>query len=399
MEKRRKIKDTILNILTYLSSSFSILVLLAIVIFVFSKGWKNLSFRMLTSDYYETPYFVSVESSNTYRLNKEDENKVYYSKNFGIGLKDTYDLEKNPVVEIVYIDNLSPLKNAKNNDGELESIKKGQIIRRVQVQVEDNVEIATTKNGASSIRDTLDKGYVLNELYCVSVGGGIRGSLVSTIYLILLTLIIVMPIGIIAAIYLALYAKNNRITKTLRSLIDMISGIPSIIFGLIAIIIIIPFTSSITKNSGGSIISGAITLAIMLLPTVIRTTEEAISNIPKGYKNASLALGASEAQTTFKVILPNALSGILTSVILCIGRIIGESAALIFAIGTSIQDKIEVGKASTTLSVHIWTVMSGENPNYGQACAISIIILIVVLILNLLVKLISKKLNRFGVGK
>lgn len=399
MEKRRKLKDIILNALTYLSSSFSIIVLIAIVIFVFSKGWKNLSFKMLTSDYYETPYFVSVESSDTYSFIKEDGNGIYYSKNFGIGLKDSYDLEKNPVVEIVYIDNLSPLKNAKNHDGGLESIKKGQIIRRVQLQVGDKVEIATTKLGALAIRDTLDKGYVLNEFYYVSEGGGIRGSLISTIYLILLTLIIVMPIGIIAAIYLALYAKNNRITKTLRSLIDMISGIPSIIFGLIAIIIIIPFTSSITKNSGGSIISGAITLAIMLLPTVIRTTEEAINNIPKSYKNASLALGASEAQTTFKVILPNALPGILTSVILCIGRIIGESAALIFAIGTAIQDKIEVGKASTTLSVHIWSVMSGENPNYGQACAISIIILMVVLILNLLVKLISKRLNRFGVGK
>lgn len=135
----------------------------------------------------------------------------------------------------------------------------------------------------------------------------------------------------------------------------------------------------------------------MLLPTVIRTTEEAINNIPKSYQSASLALGASETQTTFKVILPNALPGILTSILLCIGRIIGESAALIFAIGTAIQDQIDISKGSTTLAVHIWSVMSGENPNYGQACAISLIILMIVLILNILVKLVSKKLNKFEV--
>lgn len=399
MEKRRKIKDVILNILTYLSSSFSILVLLAIIIFVFSKGINNMSFKMFTSDYYETPYFVSVTSSSSYSFSKEDGNGIYYSKNFGIGLKDSYDLEKNPVIEIVYIDNLSPVKNAKNSDGVSKTIKEGQIIRRVQVVSGEDLLISTTRDGAKKLRDTLDEGYVINELYYLTVGGGIRGSLVSTIYLILLTLVIVIPIGTIAAIYLALYAKQNRITRILRSLIDMISGIPSIIFGLIAIIIFIPITSSITKTPGGSIISGALTLSVMLLPTVIRTTEEAINNIPKVYKSASLALGASETQTTFKIILPNAIPGILTSIILCIGRIIGESAALIFAIGTSIQDDIEITKASTTLSVHIWTVMSGENPNYGQACAISIIILGMVLILNLLVKLISKKLNRFEVKR
>ena len=399
MEKRRKLKDAILNILTYLSSSFSILVLLAIVIFVFSKGWNNMSFKMFTSDYYENPSFATVISSDTYRFEKEDGNGIYYSKNFGIGLKDSYDLEKNPVIEIVYIDNLSPIKNAKDNDGAAQIVKEGQIIRRVQVEYENTVLISTTKDGALKMRDTLDKGYVLNEFYYLTLGGGIRGSLVSTIYLILLTLLIVIPIGIIGAIYLALYAKQNKIIRILRSLIDMISGIPSIIFGLIAIIIFIPFVSSITKNSGGSIISGALTLSVMLLPTVIRTTEEAINNISKTYKSASLALGASETQTTFKVILPNAIPGILTSVILCIGRIIGESAALIFAIGTSIQDKVDVTKGSTTLAVHIWTVMSGENPNYGQACAISIIILGIVLVLNLIVKLISKKLNRFEVQK
>ncbi len=391
----RKRKDLILNIITYLCSSFSIIVLFGLIIFLFSRGIGNLSFNMLTKDYYETPYFAYVEESSSFDL--FDKDGIYYSKNFGIGLKDSYDLEKNAVVEIAYIDNLSPLKNAISHSGGRLEVKVGQIIKRIQVKNGEEIKIETQRSGAEAMRDALDFGSEITELYYLDMGGGIRGSLLSTLYLIGLTLIIVMPIGIIAAIYLALYSKQNTFVKVLRSLIDMISGIPSIIFGLIAIIVFIPIVSGITKNNGGSIISGALTLSVMLLPTVIRTTEEAINNIPKSYKSASLALGASETQTTFKVILPNALPGILTSILLCIGRIIGESAALIFAIGTAIQDQIDITKGSTTLAVHIWSVMSGENPNYGQACAISLIILMIVLLLNILVKLVSKKLNKFEV--
>ena len=112
---------------------------------------------------------------------------------------------------------------------------------------------------------------------------------------------------------------------------------------------------------------------------------------------SSLALGASETQTTFKIILPNAINGILTSTLLSIGRIIGESAALIFVMGSAIQDKVSIFEGATTLSTHIWNVIAGENPNYSLACSISIVILIVVFILNLLVKLSMKRLNRFEV--
>lgn len=397
MLRSRKIKDIIMNIVTYLASSFSLLILLAMIIFIFNKGWKNLSFKMITSDYYETPYFVTCESNQTFDL--QDNDNIYYSEKYGIGIKDSYDLEKNKCVMIVHVDSKSPLKNANTLDGNTASLKSGTIIRRLQVEAGGSISILTSRDGAKNIRDTLDSSTKINELYYLKMGGGIRGSLISTIYLILLTLVIVTPIGVIAAMYLALYAKNNRLTKMLRSLIDMISGIPSIIFGLLAIIVFIPIVSNITKNPGGSIITGALTLSVMLLPTVIRTTEEAINNIPKGYKMASLALGASETQTTFKIMLPNAIPGILTSVILSIGRIIGESAALIFAIGTSIQDDVRITKGSTTLAVHIWSVMSGENPNYSQACAISIIILVIVLLLNIFVKLISVKFNKFEVKR
>ena len=398
ISKKRTIKDILLQIVTYFSSSFSIICLLGILIYVLVTGASSLDFRMLTGDYYENPSFATVIKEDDTVFDLQDNNGVYYSLVWGIGLQDSNDLEGNACVLISYIDEKSPLNNAKNQTTQ-EPIKVsvGQMLKRVQMKTDSGNLVLTAKQGSQELAKKLDLGKEMTEFYYSSMGGGIRGSLITTLYLILLTLVIALPIGTIAAIYLANYTKDNAFTKIIRTLIDMIGGIPSIFFGLIGVIIFIPFVSNISGNSGGSIISGALTMSIMLLPTIIKNTEEAINNIPKGYKMSALSLGASETQTTFKIILPNAIPGILTGVLLSIGRIIGESAALIFAIGTAIQDDISLTKGSTTLAVHIWTVMSGENPNYAQACAISIIILIVVLVLNITVKLVCKKMNRFEV--
>lgn len=396
--KKRRIKDSMAIGVTYFSSSISILILLGIILFILAHGVQSLNFKMLISNYYETPYFVYCNAKEGSTFDLENKDNVYYSKVWGIGLKDDKDLSGNDCVIIEYIDNLSPIKNARQLSGdESITIEKGKLIKRIQLETNDGNLVLTPKLGAEELAARLDKGYKINELYYVTMGGGIRGSLISTLYLIITTLLFSLPVGIIAAIYLGNYARNNKITKGIRTLIDMIAGIPSIIFGLIGVIIFIPFVSGMTKNNGGSILAGAFTLSIMLLPTIIKNTEEAIHNIPKGYKMSSLALGASEVQTISKVILPNAMPGILTGVLLSIGRIIGESAALIFAIGTAIQDNVSIFKGSTTLAVHIWSVMSGENPNYSQACAISIIILVVVLILNISIKIICKKFQRFEV--
>ena len=139
-------------------------------------------------------------------------------------------------------------------------------------------------------------------------------------------------------------------------------------------------------------------MTIVLLPTIIKTTSESLRIIPIHYTMASLSLGASKTQTIFKIILPNAIPGILTAVLLSIGRIIGESAALIFFMGTSISDDVGLLKQSTSLSLHIWSITSGENPNYETACSISIIILVVVFFLSVLVKIISKKINKMEVS-
>ena len=399
METKRKIKDLLANGSTYLSASISLIVLLAIILFVFINGSKTLSFKMLTSSYYETPYFAIVEANGEDFSSIEEKEGVYYSYKYGIGIKDSKDLEKKDAVEIVYIDEKSPFNSAKSVDGKALKIKVGQQIKRIQVKGESGIKVATTSSKASGMIEVLDSGNYINEFYYVDMGGGIRGSLLATLMLVGLTLLIVIPIGVISAIYLSLYAKDNKFTSLLRSLIDMIGGIPSIIFGLISLIVFIPFVSKISSSNGASVLAGAFTLSIMLLPTVIRTTEERINAIPKTYKSASLALGASLTQTAFKVILPNALPGILTSIILCIGRIIGESAALIFAMGTAIQDNVGILQPATTLAVHIWSVMADENPNFGLACAISIIILVIVLMLNILVKLVSLKFKKYEVKK
>jgi phosphate transport system permease protein len=225
-------------------------------------------------------------------------------------------------------------------------------------------------------------------------GGGIRGSLLTTLLLIALTLVIALPIGIISAIYLHEYAPQNKFTDIIRSLIDMTNGIPSIIFGFVGAIVFIPMMNGIIGSQGGSIASGALTLTIILLPTIIKTTEESLKTIPLSYRQASLALGASQTQTVFKVVLPNAIGGLLTATLLSIGRIIGESAALIYAVGTVIKDTVAINERSTSLAVHIWSIMAGENPNFELASSIAILILVVVFILNITVKLISSRADK-----
>lgn len=232
-----------------------------------------------------------------------------------------------------------------------------------------------------------------------TLGKGIRGSIITTLYLIVMTLAIALPIGVFSAVYLHEYApKNSKIAEILRRFVEMLTGVPSIIFGLLGAAVFIPFTSTFTAADGGNLISGALTLAVIVLPVIITSTEEALKVVPDDYRQASLALGATKSQTTFKVVLKFAIPGILSSVLLSVGRIIGESAALIYAIGTAIKDNIILTERSTSLAVHIWSIMAGETPNFELASAISILILIVVFLLNFVVKFIAKKLSFEGGG-
>lgn len=236
------------------------------------------------------------------------------------------------------------------------------------------------------VNDLDNHDYTVREIMFSTVGGGIRGSLIATLYLIVLTLLIAMPLGILSAIYLSEFAPDNKITKLIRSFIETLTGVPSIIFGLLGITVFVPITSSLTSASGSNLIAGALTLSIILLPVIIRTTEESLITVPKDHRFASLALGANHTQTTFKVVLPQALPGLLTATFLAIGRIIGESAALIFVLGTVVRDQVSIFQPATSLAVHIWSMMTDEPANIALSSTVAIIILMIVLGLNLSIK-------------
>ena len=406
--KKRKIKDFFTNASTYLFSACMVAVVIWIVVYIVMGGSQYLSWKFLTSPYSHVTYtFKTDDDFDIGGMTFEDTYKgedTYFSSKWGISLKTGEDNDKKEIIYVVHIEENSPIYKIKTNDSKsFTSIDDEIYISYINFLVPNenpggpeylNLFVQSSE-GASAMAEAFDKGAMISDSSFTTVGGGIRGSLITTLVLIGLTLIIALPLGVGAAIYLASYAKDNFITKTIRTLIDVTSGIPSIIFGLAGAVIFIPFTSSLMGSRGGNVLSGALTMAMMLLPIIIKTTEESIKVIPKSMEQASLALGASKTETVFKIIIPNAIPGILSSTLLSIGRIIGESAALVFAMGTNVLDSFTFDQGGATLSVHIWKILGLENPQYGSACAIAIIILVVVMVLSLLVKLISLRLNRF----
>jgi len=367
------------------------------VIYVFQNGAKYLSWDFITGDYNQHSYTIrskdGVEVASTSYFDNVD-NVDAYSSRWGVGFEDGKNGEDN-VIYIVSIAEGSPFNNLVDSSGQEIAINTNYFLSSLVTFDDDgDMSVYGAKEGAKALSEGLEKANSIFDGTLTSQGKGIRGSLLTTLCLIGFSLLFALPLGIGGAIYLAIYAKDTTLTRTIRTLIDVTSGIPSIIFGLAGALIFIPFMNGITGHTGGSIFSGSLTLAIMLLPTIVKTVEESIKVVPTSLSQASLALGASKVQTIFKVIIPNSLPGILSATLLSIGRIIGESAALIFSMGAVIGDNVSLLDGQASLAVHIWTCLQGESPQYGSACAISIIILIVVLVLSLLVKLLSYQLNK-----
>lgn len=224
--------------------------------------------------------------------------------------------------------------------------------------------------------------------YSPSGGGGIFPMIVTTIYTILISLAIATPIGILAAVYLQEYAKQGRLVKMIRYATESLTGIPSIIYGLFGAV----FFVAILKL-GMSIIAASLTLTIIVLPVIIRTTEEALKNVPPSYREGSLALGTTKLQTLYKVILPSAMPGILSGIILSIGRIVGESAAIFLTAGTVAAMPSSIFSSARTLTVHSYLVTQ-EAGDIGLAAAIGIVLIVIILALNLSATYISKKFNK-----
>ena len=213
-------------------------------------------------------------------------------------------------------------------------------------------------------------------------------AILNTLLMTLLSLLVCVPLGIGAAIWLTEYAKRgSRLVKLVRMTAETLSGIPSIIYGLFGSLFFV-----VQLKLGLSLLSGALTLSIMVLPTIMRTTEEALLAVPDSYREGCFGLGAGRLRTTFRVVLPAAVPGILSGVILAIGRIVGETAALIYTAGTVAKVPSSLLDSTRTLAVHMYTI-STEGLYLNQSYATAVVLLMLVLVINSLSALIAKRIG------
>ena len=213
-------------------------------------------------------------------------------------------------------------------------------------------------------------------------------ALINTITMTVMSLVIAAPLGIFSAIYLVEYAKRgNKLVGVIRVTAETLSGIPSIVYGLFGMLF---FVTALKWQL--SLLSGAFTLAIMILPLIMRTTEEALKSVPDSYREGSFGLGAGRLRTVFRIVLPAAVPGILAGVILAIGRIVGETAALIYTAGTvaKIPDLMSSGR---TLAVHMF-VLSNEGLHTDKAYATAVVLLVIVILINALSAFVAKKISK-----
>jgi phosphate transport system permease protein len=218
-------------------------------------------------------------------------------------------------------------------------------------------------------------------------------ALVNTLIITVLTLVIVVPVGIFAAIWLAEYSRRgSRLIRLVRLAAETLAGIPSIIYGLFGMLLFVIFL-----RWGYSVLAGSFTLAIMVLPLVMRTSENAFLSIPDSYREGSFALGAGKLRTIFTIVLPAAMPGILGGVILSIGRIVGETAALIFTAGTVAEIPGSPFSSARTLAVHMYN-LAGEGLHVKEAYATAVTLLVFVVFINALAGLAAKKIGSGGNG-
>ena len=226
--------------------------------------------------------------------------------------------------------------------------------------------------------------------YVVAGAISILPSIAATFMTIVISLLLAIPIGVATAVYLNEYTKKgSRAVKIIRGAIDILSGIPSIVYALFGMV-----TFVVWFGGRMSILAGSFTIAVMLLPTVVRSTEESLKAVPDSLREGSLALGAGKVRTLFKVVLPSALPGIMSAIILSMGRVVSESAPFMYTMGSTIMPMPESFLSSgTTLAVALYK-LAGEGRHTDEAYATAFVLLVIVLALNLLASFIEKKLNK-----
>jgi phosphate transport system permease protein len=234
----------------------------------------------------------------------------------------------------------------------------------------------------------LDLSFLTRNPVDMGRGGGIFSTIIGTLVLTFVAVLIAAPFGVGTAIFLTEYTWENRVTRIIRFGADCLAGIPSIIFGLFGFILFV-----MKLGFGWSVLSGGLTLAFMILPTIIRTSEEAIKSVPATYRQVSFSLGSTRWQMVTRVVLPAALPGIVTGIILSIGRSIGETAAVIFTAGSALHLPTSIFSSSRTMAVHFY-ILAREGISMSNAYGTAAILVISVLIINLLTYYLMEKFIR-----
>ncbi len=229
----------------------------------------------------------------------------------------------------------------------------------------------------------------LFSLKYTSVNVSMMPAIINTLIMTFVSLVIAVPLGISTAIYLAEYARRgNKLVSLVGLTAETLSGIPSIVYGLFGLLFFVTYI-----GMGYSILAGALTLAIMILPLIMRTTEEALRAVPDTYREGSYGLGAGRLRTVFRIVLPSAMPGILAGVILAIGRIVGETAALLYTAGSVAEIPKNIMSSGRTLSVHMYA-LSSEGFNINEAYATAVVLLIMVLGINMVSSLVAKRFTK-----
>lgn len=216
-------------------------------------------------------------------------------------------------------------------------------------------------------------------------------NILNTLYMIIVAMVVVLPLGVGAAIYLTEYAANQKVASVIEFAAETLTGIPSIIFGLVGMLV---FTQLVGLKQG--ILAGGLTLVMMILPTIVRTTQESLKTVPQTYREGALALGSGKWHMVRTVVLPNAIDGIVTGCILAVGRIVGESAALLFTAGFGLKinglvRSLQTSSATLTVALYIYASEQGE---INIAFAIAVVLMVLTLVINFAAGLAAKKLKK-----
>ena len=283
------------------------------------------------------------------------------------------------------------MKNAAYDQKELRRNKRNALLLRAAVYAAAGLTVAVL---CGILLYILIKGvgHLSPELFALKYNSencSVLPALVNTLTVTFLALLIAVPLGVFSAVYLVEYAKKgNRFVSLVRITAETLSGIPSIVYGLFGYLLFVT-----TLDFGYSLLSGALTLSIMILPVTMRTTEEALLGVPDAYREGSFGLGAGKLRTVFHVVLPSAVPGILAGVILATGRIVGETAALIFTTGTVAQIPDSIMGSGRTLAVHLYALWN-EGLNTDKAYATAVVLLVIVAAINTLSAFVAKKITK-----